>query len=214
MPIDVRPAVLYNPEAESVYYMVPGIVATLLTMVTVMLTSMAIVRERENGTLEQILVTPISRATLLAGKLFPFAVLGLFEMILALTVGVLWFGIPFVGSPVLLFALAALYLLTTLGMGLFFSTVTSTQQQAMFFAWFFSVFCILTSGFFTPISNMPQWMKYVTLLNPMRFFMEITRSIMMKGSGLFELLPDVYAMVIFGVVVLGFSMLRFSKRAQ
>ncbi|MEW6411347.1 MAG: ABC transporter permease [Candidatus Zixiibacteriota bacterium] len=213
-PIDVRPAVLYNPEAESVYYMVPGIVATLLTMVTVMLTSMAIVRERENGTLEQILVTPISRGTLLAGKLFPFAVLGLFEMIVALTVGVVWFDIPFVGSPVLLFALSALYLLTTLGMGLFFSTVTSTQQQAMFFAWFFSVFAILTSGFFTPISNMPDWMKYVTWLNPMRFFMEITRSIMMKGSGFFELLPQVYAMTIFGVAVLGFSMLRFSKRVQ
>ncbi|UCE23182.1 MAG: ABC transporter permease [Candidatus Zixiibacteriota bacterium] len=214
MPLNVKYNVLYNPEAESVYFMVPGIVATLLTMVTMMLTAMAIVRERESGTLEQLLVTPISPYTLLAGKVFPFAILGLFEISLALVVGVLWFDIPFVGSPLLLFALSALYLLTTLGMGLFFSTVTSTQQQAMFFAWFFSVFAILTSGFFTPIFNMPQWLQYVTYINPMRFFMNIVRGIMMKGAGLMELLPDIYTLVIFGLVVFTFSAVRFSKRAS
>ena len=212
MPIDVKYDIMYNPEAESVYYMVPGIVATLLTMVTIMLTAMAIVREREGGTLEQLMVTPISTATLLFGKVFPFAVLGLLEMIIALIIGVLWFQIPFVGSPPLLFGLSALYLLTTLGMGLFFSTVTSTQQQAMFFAWFFSVFAILTSGFFTPVGNMPQWLQYVTYLNPMRFFMNIVRGIMMKGAGLVELLPDVYTLIIFGVIIFGFSAMRFSKR--
>ena len=174
MPLEVKYDVLYNPEAESVYFMVPGIVATLLTMVTIMLTSMAIVRERESGTLEQLLVTPMSSTTLLFGKVFPFALLDLFEMTVALVVGVLWFDIPFVGSPILLFGLSALYLLTTLGLGLFFSTVTSTQQQAMFFAWFFSVFAILTSGFFTPVWNMPQWLQYVTYINPMRFFMNIS----------------------------------------
>ena len=214
MPLEVKYDVLYNPEAESVYFMVPGIVATLLTMVTIMLTSMAIVRERESGTLEQLLVTPMSSMTLLFGKVFPFAVLGLVEMIIALIVGVFWFNIPFAGSPLLLFALSALYLLTTLGIGLFFSTVTSTQQQAMFFAWFFSVFAILTSGFFTPIANMPQWMQYVTYLNPMRFFMNIVRSIMMKGAGTIELLPDIYTLVIFGIIIFGFSALRFSKRAR
>ena len=212
VPLKIRDKILYNPEAESVYYMVPGIVATLLTMVTVMLTSMAIVRERETGTLEQILVTPISKGTLLAGKVIPFAILGLFEMIVALAFGVLWFEVPFVGSAPLLFGLSAIYLLTTLGVGLFFSTVTSTQQQAMFFAWFFSVFAILTSGFFTPISNMPQWTQYITYINPMRYFIIITRGVMMKGAGLVEMLPQIVPMIIFGVVIFSFATMRFSKR--
>ncbi|MFZ5980521.1 MAG: ABC transporter permease [Candidatus Zixiibacteriota bacterium] len=210
--IAIRHTVLYNPEMESVYYMVPGIVATILTMITVMLTSMAIVREREMGTLEQILVTPITSTTLIMGKITTFALLGIFEMILSLVIGVLWFGIPFVGSPLLLFGLAGLYLLTTLGMGMFFSTISSTQQQAMFFAWFFFVFAMLTSGFFTPIANMPDWMQYITYLNPMRFFMEISRGIMMKGSGVTELLGNIYPLVIYGVVIFSFSFLRFKKR--
>lgn len=211
-PVEIRSRILYNPEAESVYYMVPGIVATILTMLTVMLTSMAIVREREMGTLEQLLVTPISTTTLLMGKISTFALLGIFEMILTLILGVLWFDIPFVGSPPLLFALALLYLLTTLGMGMFFSTVSSTQQQAMFFAWFFFIFAMLTSGFFTPISNMPRWMQYVTYLNPMRFFMSITRGIMMKGSGVADLAGDIYILAVYGLAIFGFSFLRFKKR--
>jgi ABC-2 type transport system permease protein len=210
--IQLRQQVLYNPEAESVYFMVPGIVATLLTMICVMLTSMAIVRERERGTLEQLLVTPITTMTLLLGKITPFAILSLFEMVVVLTIGVLWFGIPFVGSPLLLLVLSAVYLVAALGIGLFFSTVTSTQQQAMFFAWFFSVFAILTSGFFTPIANMPQWLQYVTYLNPMRYFLEIVRGIMMKGSGFFDLLSDITAQTVYAVAVFGFSALRFSKR--
>jgi len=211
-PVEIRQQVLYNPEAESVYFMVPGIVASLLTMLSVMLTSMAIVRERERGTLEQLLVTPISTITLLLGKITPFAILGLFEMVFVLMVGVLWFGIPFVGSPVLLFALSAVYLLAALGIGMFFSTVTTTQQQAMFFAWFFSIFAMLTSGFFTPIANMPQWLQYITYLNPMRFFLSIARGIMMKGSGFFDLLPDITAQTVFAIVIFSFSALRFTKR--
>jgi len=213
-PLDVKFDVLYNPEAESIYFMVPGIVATLLTMVTIMLTAMAIVRERERGTLEQLLVTPMSRVTLLFGKVIPFAILGLTEMTIALVVGILWFGIPFAGSPLLLFVLSALYLMTTLGIGLFFSTVTSTQQQAMFFAWFFSVFAILTSGFFTPVANMPHWLQYITYLNPMRFFMSIVRGIMMKGAGAESLAADIYVLMIFGVLIFGFSAVRFSKRSR
>lgn len=211
-PMNLNVDIRYNPEAESVYFMVPGIVATLLTMVTVMLTSMAVVREREVGTLEQLLVTPINKYIFLAGKIIPFAILGIIEISVALTVGVLWFNIPFIGSPFLLFMLSGLYLLTTLGMGLFFSNVTSTQQQAMFFAWFFSVFAILTSGFFTPISNMPQWMQYLTYINPMRYFIEIVRGIMMKGSGVGEVYNDVMALVVYGLLIFSFSVLRFSKR--
>ncbi len=212
-PVDIRYRFLYNPEAESVYFMVPGIVAALLTMITVMLTSMAIVRERERGTLEQLLVTPMSSTTLLLGKVIPFAALGLFELAFALMIGVLWFSVPFVGSPFLLLALSLLYLLTTLGLGLLFSTVTTTQQQAMFFAWFFFVFALLTSGFFTPISNMPQWMQYVTLLNPMRYFISIARGIMMKGSGITELWADTYPLILFGVSIFGIAAARFTKRA-
>jgi len=211
-PIELRHKFLYNPELESVYYMVPGIVATLLTMVTVMLTSMAIVREREMGTLEQLTVTPISSTALLLGKISTFGLLGMIEMVIALAVGIFWFGIPFVGSPILLFLLSALYLLTTLGMGMFFSTVTSTQQQAMFLAWFFSVFAILTSGFFTPISNMPHWLQHFTLLNPMRYFMEVVRGIMMKGAGPADLLPQIVGMAAYGAVIFGLSALRFRKR--
>ncbi|RME23117.1 MAG: ABC transporter permease, partial [Candidatus Zixiibacteriota bacterium] len=210
--IELHQRFLYNPESESVYFMVPGIVATLLTMVTVMLTAMAIVREREMGTLEQLMVTPMSTFALLLGKTTTFAILGVIEMIIALVVGTLWFGIPFVGSPPLLFALSGLYLLTTLGIGMFFSTVTTTQQQAMFMAWFFSVFSILTSGFFTPIANMPQWLQYVTLVNPLRYFLVIVRGIMMKGAGLFDLTTEIGALTLFGVVIFTFAVLRFHKR--
>jgi ABC-2 type transport system permease protein len=214
VPVDIRSRVLYNPEQESVYFMVPGIIATLLTIITVMLTSMAIVREKETGTLEQILVTPISGASLLLGKLTAFAVLGFFEISFALLIGILWFGIPFAGSPPLLFGLSAVYLLATLGVGLFFSTVTSTQQQAMFFGWFFWVFAILTSGFITPISNMPERIQYVTYLNPMRYYVSITRGIMMRGAGVADLAVDIIPMSIYGAVVFAIAAFRFRKRAS
>jgi ABC-2 type transport system permease protein len=148
------------------------------------------------------------------GKLIPFAILGLFEISAALLIGVLWFNIPFLGSPILLFALALLYLLTVLGVGLVFSTVTSTQQQAMFFAWFFSVFALLTAGFFTPISNMPEWMQYITYINPMRFFMFIVRAIMMKGAGLTDLWSNIFPLLIYGIVIFSFAVSRFVKRTN
>jgi len=212
LPLEIRHEFRYNPELESVYYMVPGIVATLLTMVTMLLTAMGIVREREMGTLEQISVTPIAGYVFLLGKITTFAILGFVEMGIALSVGVLWFGIPFAGSPLFLAGMCALYLLTTLGLGTFFSTITSTQQQAMFIAWFFSIFFILTSGFFTPISNMPLWMQRITMINPMRYFMEIVRSIMMKGSGPSDLAPEIVAIAIYGVVIFSLAVARFSKR--
>ena len=211
-PLELRHKFLYNAELESVYFMIPGIVALLLTMITIMLTSMAIVREREMGTLEQLTVTPISTTALLLGKTTTFALLGMLELVVALAFGVLWFGIPFVGSPLLLFGLSALYLATTLGLGMFISTVTSTQQQAMFIAWFVSIFAILTSGFFTPVANMPQSVQYITYLNPLRYFVEIVRGIMMKGAGISDLWPDIVAITIYGVTIFSMAMLRFSKR--
>jgi ABC-2 type transport system permease protein len=210
--IELRPAILYNPEAKSVYFMVPGIVATLLLMITVMLTAMAIVREREMGTFEQLMVTPITTPVFLAGKVIPFVILAFAELLFALALGVLWFEVPFVGSKLLLLGLSALFLLTTLGVGLLFSTLASTQQQAMFFAWFFSIFAILTSGFLTPVENMPQWLQYLTCVNPMRFFMNIVRGIMMKGAGLLELGHDILVLAVLGTIAFGISVLRFSKR--
>jgi ABC-2 type transport system permease protein len=213
-PISMRQKILYNPEGESVYFMVPGIVALLLTMITTMLTSMAIVREREAGTLEQLMVTPISTPALILGKTIPFAVLGYIELSVALAFGVLWFGIPFAGSWLLLYILSFIFLLTPLGVGMFISTVTKTQQQAMFFAWFFTIYAILTSGFFTPISNMPEIVQYITYLNPLRYFMIIVRGIMMKGSGLSVLYPEIIAIIIFSLTIFTMSWLRFSKRVK
>ncbi len=214
MPVTMRPRILYNPEQVSVNFMVPAIVAVLLLIITSMLTSMAIVREREVGTLEQLMVTPITTPVLILGKTIPFAILGFIEMSVALAFGVIWFGIPFVGSWPLLYFLSFIFLFTTLGVGMFISTVTKTQQQAMFFAWFFMIFAILTSGFFTPISNMPQSVQYLTYLNPLRYFVVITRGIMMKGAGLDVLYPQALALVVFGLVIFTFSALRFSKRVK
>ncbi len=213
-PITMRQKMMYNPESESVNFMVPGLVALLLTMITSMLTSMAIVREREVGTLEQLMVTPISTPALILGKTIPFAILGFLELSVALAFGVLWFGIPFVGSWPLLYLLSFIYLFTTLGVGMFISTITKTQQQAMFFAWFFMIFAIMTSGFFTPISNMPQSVQYMTYLNPLRYFMTIIRGIMMKGSGIEILYPQILALIGFGIAIFGMSWMRFSKRVK
>ncbi len=213
-PVEIRSTFLYNPESESKYFMIPGVVAVLLTMISMMLTAMAIVREREMGTLEQVLVTPIHPIILLMGKVTAFAILSVIEFGIALGIGMLWYGIPFAGSPLLLFGLAGLFLLTTLGLGMFFSTVTSTQQQAMFFVWFFSIFTMLTSGFFTPISNMPIWLQQLTIINPMKYFLVIVRGIIMKGATLPDLLPNVIALIIFGVTLFAFSVMRFHKRAS
>jgi len=213
-PVELRIKRLFNPEGESVYFMVPGIVATLLTMITVFLTAIAIVRERELGTLEQLMVTPISTPALILGKTIPFAIIGFVEMSIALAFGITWFKIPFLGSWALLYGLAFVFLLTTLGTGMLISTFTKTQQQAMFFSWFFSMFTILTSGFFTPIANMPRAVQYLTYANPMRFFLRIVRGIIMKGASLDALYPDVITLVVFGVAVFGLSWVRFSKRVK
>jgi ABC-2 type transport system permease protein len=211
-PISLRKKVLYNPEVRSVNYMVPGVVAILITMVTVLLTSMAIVREREMGTFEQVMVTPISARAFIMGKTIPFALLAFGEISLALAVGILWFGIPFAGSWGLLYGSAFIFLFTTLGVGMLISTVSTTQQQAMFFAWFFSLFTIMTSGFLTPIENMPAAIRYITLLNPMRYFMKVIRGIMMKGAGVDTLYPEILAMMAFSAIIFTISWKRFSKR--
>ncbi len=202
----------YNPELKSVYYMIPGIISILLTIITMLLTSLAIVKEREIGTLDQLMVTPLASWEIIAGKTIPFAFLGFLEMGVAMTFGVLWFKVPIVGSLPLLALLAGVFILTTLGLGIFISTLVNTQQQALFLSWFFMVSFILMSGFFYPIENMPKWAQAITYINPLRYFIEILRELFLKGAGLYALWPEVLRLLGIGVVIFTLATLRFQKR--
>ncbi len=210
--VDPAIRVWYNPNLKSAYYMIPGIIALLLTMITALLTSLAIVREREIGTLEQLMVTPIKPYQLILGKIIPFAILGYIEFSIAMTIAVLWWRIPFIGSIPALAAFIAVYILTTLGLGVFISTAVKTQQQALFFCWFFIIFAMLMSGFFYPIENMPKWLQYVTYLDPLRYFMAVMREVILKGAGFVNLWREMAALLIFGIIIFGMAMLRFQKR--
>lgn len=201
----------FNPGMESKVYVVPGIVALILLIITVFLTSMGIVREKEIGTLDQLIVTPIRAWQLILGKILPFSILGFVEITIAMGFVYLIFGIGVEGSLLLLFAEAGIFILTTLGVGIFISTISETQQQALFVGWFFMIFAILLSGFFIPIANMPDIVQYVTYLNPLRYFLVILREIYLKGTPLQYLLPETLAMVAFGVGVFGLSVLRFRR---
>jgi ABC-2 type transport system permease protein len=203
----------YNPELKSVYYMIPGIISILLTIITMLLTGLAIVKEREIGTLDQLLVTPLSAWQIIAGKTLPFALLGFLEMGFAMAFGVLWFKVPIVGSLPLLAALAAVFIFTTLGLGIFISTLVDTQQQALFIAWFFLVSFILLCGFFYPIANMPDWVQVITLANPLRYFIEILRELFLKGAGLTVLWPELLSLLAIGVTIFTLATIRFSRRA-
>ena len=202
----------YNPELKSVYYMIPGIISILLTIMTMLLTGMAIVKEREIGTLDQLLVTPLSAWQIIAGKTLPFAFLGFLEMGFALAFGVLWFKVPVVGSLPLLALLAAVFIFTTLGLGIFISTLVDTQQQALFLAWFFLVSFILLSGFFYPIENMPAWVQVITYANPLRYFIEILRELFLKGAGPRVLWPELLALLSMGLIIFTLATLRFRGR--
>jgi ABC-2 type transport system permease protein len=201
----------YNPELESRDYMIPAIVVILITMVSGMLSGIAVVREREVGTLEQLLVTPITPGQLITGKLIPYAALSFVELCLALPLALLWFRLTFAGSVLLLFACALVYLIVTLGAGLLASTVSHTQQQAMFTIWFFTVFGILTSGFFYPVENMPRVVYYLTYANPLRFFMVIVRGIFLKNMSLADAVPSLVPLLIIGLLTFSLAVFRFRK---
>ena len=164
-------------------FMVPGILVLLVTMVTMFLGSMNVAREKEIGTIEQLNVTPIKKYQFIIGKLLPFWLIGLFELSFGLVIGKVLFNIPMVGSLGLVFLFAMVYMIVVLGMGLLISTAANTQQQAMFIAWFFLVIFILLSGLFTPIESMPKWAQTLTLVNPIRYFVEVMRGVLMKGAG-------------------------------
>jgi ABC-2 type transport system permease protein len=201
----------YNPEIESRHYMVPGIIVLVITVITTMLTGMSVVREREIGTLEQLLVSAITSGQFIAGKTIPFVLIGFFDLAFATAVGVLWFRIPLVGSVALLAACAMVYLLVTLGIGLFASTLSSTQQQAMLAVWFFLVFGILTSGLFYPVENMPQWVQYLTYVNPLRYMMSIVRNIFLRGATLADIAPQLVPLLALGGLIFGAAVSRTSK---
>ena len=206
--------VWFNPELESRYFMIPGILALLLLVITTNLSSMAIVREREVGTLEQLNVTPIARWELIAGKLLPYGLIGMIDVLLVVAVAVLWFEVPLRGSFLLLMAMCLVYLLTTLGLGLFVSTVSATQQQAMMTAsFFFLIPMVFLSGFVFPIENMPAWIQPVTYLIPLRYFLVILRGIFLKGIGLETLWPQALALLAWGIGILTLAVLRSSKQS-
>ncbi|MFQ5751207.1 MAG: ABC transporter permease [bacterium] len=204
----------YNLDLKSKNYMVPGLIAVLLTLISMFLSSMALVREKEIGTLEQLMVTPITTWQLILGKVLPFLILGFFALTLMLLVAFVVFQLTVSGSLLLLFSLSAIYLLTTLGLGIFISTLAHTQQQAMFISWFFMIFMIFMSGFFFPIANMPSFIQKITYLDPMRYYVIILREIFLKGTTAKFLLNEILSLTGFGVVILGLSSLKFQKRVR
>ncbi|HEX2952566.1 MAG TPA: ABC transporter permease [Bacillota bacterium] len=211
-PVDLRTRVWYNPELRATNYMVPGVIAMILMMITVMLTSLTIVKERERGTLEQLLVTPIKPWELVVGKLLPFPLIGLVQVLLIVTVGALWFNVPIHGSLLLLFGLSLVFIFSTLGWGLLISAVTQNQQQSMMISMFFTILNMLLSGFMTPISNMPVAIQWSTYILPGRYFLEIVRGIFLKSNGIDILWPQTAALLLMGVIMLTFSAFRLRKK--
>jgi len=205
--------VWYNPDLKTRNFMVPGIMGLLLTVITTVLMAMAIVKEREIGTLEQIIVTPIKPYQLIIGKIIPFIILGFADVLIVIGVMVFWFGIGIRGDFFFLIFASFIFVLSALGIGLFVSTVSKTQQQAMMVA----MFAILLptnflSGFAFPIENMPQWIQPITYLIPLRYYITILRGVVLKGDGFLDLLPETAALLIIGVIILSLSSLRFKKK--
>jgi ABC-2 type transport system permease protein len=209
--VDLRARAWFNADLESRNYYVPGIIATLVMLISLMLTSMAIVREKEVGTIEQIMVTPIRPVEFILGKCAPFIAIGFVNVLMVTAVGLFWFGIPMRGSFPLLLVGTALFLLSTLGVGLFISTVSSTQQQAMMTTFFFFFPAMLLSGFVYPIANMPEAVQWLTYANPLRYFLVIIRGVFLKGIGAEVLWPELFALLVLGVLVMTFAVTRFRK---
>jgi ABC-2 type transport system permease protein len=209
-----EPRVWFNPELKSRNYFVPGVIVNIVMLVTLSLTTMAIVREKEIGTMEQLMVTPIRPAELILGKTLPFVAIGFWDMILVFAASLIIFKVPFAGNFGLLCVCAFLFILTTLGAGLLISTVSKTQQQANMATFLLFQPLSMLSGFTFPITSMPQAIQYLTYLNPMRYFLEIVRGIFLKGAGVDTLWPQMAALAVFGVVILTISVNRFHKTLE
>lgn len=212
--VDIEQRVWFNPNFESRYFYVPGVIASIAFLLPIILTAQAIVREREIGTLEQIMVTPIRSWELIVGKTIPFAFIGFLDVIMIAGIGFFWFEVPFRGNPFILLLGSLLFLMSSVGIGLFLSTISSTQQQAQISAFFFVNPAFILSGFAFPLENMPQWLQTITYLNPLRYFLVIIRGIFLKGIGLNILWPEMVALAVLGGLAILLSSLRFQKRLK
>ncbi len=205
--------VWYNPDLKTRFFMLPGIVGLILTIITTSLMAMGIVKEREVGTLEQIVVTPIKPYQLIIGKTLPFVLLGFMDVLIVTAVMVYWFGIPIKGDFLFLMAASLIYVLSSIGLGLFISTISKTQQQAMMVAMFGILLPMnFLSGFAFPIENMPNWIQPITYLIPLRYYITIIRGVILKGDGFFQLIPETSVLLAAGIAILIFSSMRFKKR--
>jgi ABC-2 type transport system permease protein len=214
MAVEVRPRIWYNPEMKSADFMIPGVIAMILFTITMLLTAMAIVREREQGTIEQLIVTPIRPIELIVGKLTPYVALAFFNVLEVLAIGVFWFGVPVRGSLSLLLLLSGLFLMTSLGIGLFFSSVANTQQEAMLLVFLTMLPSIFLAGFFFPIEAMPRVLQWLSYAVPLRYMLVIVRGILLKGVGVRILYQEVMALAIFGVAIMLLAATRFRKRLE
>jgi ABC-2 type transport system permease protein len=212
--VDVRPRVWYNPNLESAYFMIPGLIVIVLFVFTILFTATSIVRERELGTIEQLIVTPIRPLELVVAKVVPYVVISFVVVIEVLAMGVLLFGVPINGSVSLLLGLAALFLLTSLGVGILVSSVATTQQEALLMTVATALPTVYLSGFLFPIEAMPRWLQFITYLVPARYAMVIMRGIILKGVGLEILFEQVVAVLIFSTIVVILAATRFKKRLE
>ena len=201
----------YNSELEYKWYMAPGILAILVTLIGMFMSGMNLVREKEIGTIEQLNVSPVKKYQFIIGKLVPFWVIALFDLALGLFIAWLAFGLPIVGNLWLLFGLASVYLIGVLGLGLFVSTVTDTQQQVMFVSFFFMMIFILMGGIFTPVESMPHWAQMIDRANPIYYFMRIMRHVVLKGSGFSDLIEEFISLLILGTIFLSLAIWRYRK---
>jgi ABC-2 type transport system permease protein len=209
--INIIPKYWYNLELDYTEYMVPGILAILVTFISLFLASMNIVREKEIGTIEQLNVTPIRKYQFIIGKLLPFLFIALFELAFGLIIAKMVFFIPIRGSLLLLFGMTTVYLSVVLSLGLFISTITETQQQAMFISWFFALIFILMSGLFTPLDSMPEWAQNIAYFNPVAHYVEIMRRVLLKGSGFYEIREQFVVMSAYGIALIALSTWRYRK---
>lgn len=212
--VQVRPRVWYNPEMKSANFMIPGIMGMILYFLTALFTSMSIVREREQGTIEQLIVTPIRPLEMIVGKVVPYVFIAFFDVLEVLAIGVFWFGVPIRGNLELLLGLSALFLLTSLGIGIFISSVANTQQEAMLLTFLTMFPSIFLAGFFFPIEAMPGWLQVVTYIIPLRYMLVVIRGIILKGVGLQILRQEVIALIIFGVAIMLLAAARFRKKLE
>jgi len=211
-PVEVRTQVWYNPDLNSAYFMIPAVIGMILSFITTILTATAIVRERERGTIEQLIVTPIRSWELVLGKLLPYAILGFLETFEILIIGHFWFGVPVRGSLWLITLTSGLFLMSSLGIGLFASTIANTQQEAMLTVMMYNLPSIFLSGFFFPLQAMPKFLQWVSYAIPLRYYLVIIRSLMLKGVGIEAIQREVIALAIFGTVIMTAAALRFRKR--